>query len=369
MDSGIHYYRQGEILMVLKYAEIVFVILFISTTLFSQGVFLQKGGYGLGVESGYNYGDNYYDFHGKFGYTFNGIFDMGMAFRKGVATERVLGYNLNSLSLNPFIAIIERSDPIMLSVSFSYQHDFINSDAFDILNIKASGDYYSVGSSVRLRASESESFFLQPSINAKYVAGREIASGNSPTSKQSMMGNEFYLSKLSVRDDSIYQKIPAGQTRSNFTQELILGFGVDLCFRTSDGIILYITPNVVLEKENKSIGINAGFVLPTTNISKTKQLKSNRKALVMQQQGVIYINIENAMKRHFLVYMNNKTPMKVGDSFSIVRAGKKNQQSLEWTEIGTATVVKIQDNKVVLESNLQDRNDQVTTSDKILFSY
>jgi hypothetical protein len=253
-----------------------------------------------------------------------------------------------------------------MSVNLSYQHDFINSDAFDVLDIKASGDYYAVGSSIGLRTSETESFFIQPSISAKYIAGREKASSNSPTAKQSIIGNDFYFSQLNVKDDSIYQAIPAGQTRSNFTQKLILGFGADFCFKTANNMILHITPNILVEKDNNTIGINAGIVLPTSGLRKTRYSKVAKEGSLMKQKSMVYINIENAMKKHFLVYMSNKTPMKEGDSFPIVRMDKKNSQ---WTEIGTATVVKIQGNKAVLESKLYDKSDQVTTSDKLVFGY
>lgn len=350
-----------------RYSRIVLLALLFSTSVFSQGEFLKKGTSGLSATSGYHYGEDYYDFNGKLGYSVKGVFDFGIGIAKEVNRQKVLDDDLNTLSLNPYIALNQHSKLAILSMNFSYRHDFISSDAFDILDIQARGDYYSAGSSIRLRIGESQSFFIQPSISADYVAGRAKAFNDAPVNAQPNVESIFSLSRSSIKNDSIYQEIPAGQTRSDFTQELILNFGVDFCFKASDRLILYLTPNFLWKKDDTRIGINAGIVLPTPGMPKAKAYKNEQIIPAMPRQKVIYIDIKNAMEKHFLIHMTNETPMKVGDSFYIVRAD--NQGSSNWMKIGLASVVKIQDNKVVLESDLYNENDRVTTRDKILFRY
>lgn len=350
-----------------QYSKILLITLLLSASVFSQGEFLQKGTDGLSLQSGYRYGEDYYDFNGRLGYSINGIFDFGIGITKGISQQKILHYDLNKLSLNPYIALTDHSSPLILSVNFAYRHDFINSDAFDVLDIKAEGDYYSVGSSIRARILESSSFFIQPLISADYIAGRDKAFNNSPISSQTNIENLFNLSQASVTIDSIYQEIPTGQTRSDFMQELILNFGVDFCYKASDRMLFYITPNFRLLKTDKFIGVNAGLVLPIP-LSKNKPFENKQiEVPAIPQQKVIYLNIENVLKRHFLVYINNKTPMKEGDAFYVVRTINRN--GVSWNKIGVARVAKIQDNKAVFESDLYDENDQVTTKDKLLYRY
>lgn len=356
----------SRILIDIHYFKIAITLFSLSTSIFSQGVFLQKGGSGLSGEAGYHYGVDYHDLIGKLNYSIRGVFDFGVNVENEIFKDYVLNYDLNTSSINPFISITEHSDPVILSVNFSYQHDFINSDAFNILNIQASGDYYSAGGLIAKRTYGSESFFIQAAISANYVAGRKKAISTLPINPPSPAKVESQFSRVSVKKDSIFQKIPAGQTLSDFTRKLVLGAGISFCFETSNGTILHITPKVQVDKENKSVGINAGFVLRT---ARSHGLRREQKDIVMQLQGAIYMDIENALKEHFLVYVSDNTPMKEGDSFTIVREDKQSPGGLRWIEIGVGKVVKIQGHKAVLESKLYDTNDQVTTGDKIIFSY
>lgn len=349
------------------YLKILSIILLISPPIFSQGEFLQKGTSGLSIASGYHYAEDYYDMNGKLGYSVKGVFDFGVGITNGINRQKILNYDLKKLSLNPFIAITNHSGPLILSINFSYRHDFIKSDAFDILDIKAKGDYYSVGSSLRVRIAASKSFFIQPMISADYVAGRSKAFNDPPVNLQPNAGIEFSLFRSSIKDDSIYQEIPAGQTRSDFSQELIFNFGMDFCLKASNRLIFRITPNIRLHKSDKFLGVNAGIVLPALT-SKTESFeKKPAKAPSIPQENVVYLDIENVLKKYFLIRLNSETPMKEGYTFYIVRADTRD--GVNWNKIGVAKVVKIQGDKAVLESDLYDENDQVTIRDKVLYRY
>ena len=61
-----------------------------------------------------------------------------------------------------------------------------------------------------------------------------------------------------------------------------------------------------------------------------------------------YLEIKNVVKKYALVYNDSSTPMKIGESFMIIRFDNDNNQKF----LGFAKVIKISGNKIALELDM-----------------
>ena len=61
-----------------------------------------------------------------------------------------------------------------------------------------------------------------------------------------------------------------------------------------------------------------------------------------------YLEIKNVVKNYALIYNDSSTPIKIGESFMIVRFDNDNNQKF----LGFAKVIKISGNKIALELDM-----------------
>ena len=88
----------------------------------------------------------------------------------------------------------------------------------------------------------------------------------------------------------------------------------------------------------------------------------NDLSALFTKKEPIYIDIKNVRKQYILIYNTSSLPIQLQDKFPIVRI---NNFQESYQNIGTATVVKIKDNKIALKFKLNNLNDHISTSDKI----
>lgn len=149
------------------------------------------------------------------------------------------------------------------------------------------------------------------------------------------------------------------------------GFGFGIGFPIGTRQYFYLDPMISVTEQNTTIGIGIGFTIPTSRSQNDHRKIINDKRLndieyLLGRKKSYYLDIENIRSKYILVIKSTTTPMLIGDSFNLIR--QKNSKNIDNYEIiGTAKVVKIDKNNVVLEFKASDTSTKIRLSDKIEF--
>lgn len=98
------------------------------------------------------------------------------------------------------------------------------------------------------------------------------------------------------------------------------------------------------------------------NDSENGNINSNDISTLFSEKEPIYIEIKNVLKQYILIYNTSSLSIRIGDELRIVRINDFQQS---YQNIGIATVVKVQGEKIALKYKLNNLNDHVSTNDKI----
>jgi len=190
------------------------VIILFSSSLYSQGIIIQKGQNAFSIGAGYNSNENASAYGGNFAYTYDGL----LTFSLGLSNASAEDSDLSALAFGPFVTFwalkYDSRMPVSLGFGAGYMFDSYSSDTFDQANISASGY------SVPLYAILGGHFPLSESV--QMVPGANF---------------EYSISSMTLED--------ASGNKTSFDENYgDLGLFVDFAFDVSPNMIVTLSPNV-----------------------------------------------------------------------------------------------------------------------------
>lgn len=190
------------------------IIILFTSSLYSQGIIIQKGQNAFSIGAGYNSNENTSAYGGNFAYTYDGI----LTFSLNVSNESFDATDLSALTFGPQVTYwalkYNSRMPVSLGLGAGYQFDSYSSEALNLANISMSGY------SIPLFATVGGHFQL--SETAQIVPGASF---------------EYNVRSLSIEDAS-------GTTVSSNENYGDLGLFADFAFDVSPNMSVTLSPNV-----------------------------------------------------------------------------------------------------------------------------
>lgn len=201
----------------------------------AQSSFLDKGQNGFGINGGFSINDDVSGFTGAVGYSFSGVFDLGLSVGRFGFDQQLLGDDLNVTTISPFASyyIVKQDDqiPVSFSLNGSYQRQIYSNRILSDNNIDMSGNFFTLGTSLNSTFEATEAMKIQPEIGFHYITG-----------------------ELKVEDST------GLDTESDNTTLFTLG--LSLIFQTSPTNTFVVTPSLGFGEVVTSFGISLNLVLP-----------------------------------------------------------------------------------------------------------
>jgi hypothetical protein len=215
----------------------IFIMLFISISVFGQGAYLEKGKNGFGIGAGFSTNEDVAGIGGSIGYSVYDFFDFGIGVSSYSFDQQLLGSDLSTTVISTSITSypLKQNDEIPLSFAISVGNNWqtYSNDVLDDNDIDMTGDFFSIGGSLFEYIQVSNSFRIQPSVSFSYVTGETKI-------------KDSYGNKESEEDDTT-----------------VFGLGLGFAFNTSSNNIFVITQRVSISKGTTSFGVGFTFILGT----------------------------------------------------------------------------------------------------------
>lgn len=201
----------------------------------AQSSFLDKGQNGLGINGGFSTNDDVSGFTGAFGYSFSGVFDLGISVGRFGFDQQFLGEDLNATTISPYASyfIVKQDDqiPVSFSLDGSYQRQIYSNQVLSDFDIDMTGNFFTIGASLYRIFEASEAMKIQPKIGFYYITG-----------------------ELKVEDST------GSETEDDNTTQFSLG--LSLIFQTSPTNSFIVTPSLGFGDDVTTFGISLNFVFP-----------------------------------------------------------------------------------------------------------
>jgi hypothetical protein len=205
-----------------------------STLSFAQSSYLEKGQNGFVISGGFSTNEDISGFSGEVGYSFSGVFDLGLSVSRLGFDEQFLGEDLNATVISPFVSYIpikqDESIPVSFSLNGSYQKQLYTNDVLDDNNIDVTGDYFTIGASLFTDVEASDAMKIQPKAGVNYITGETKVEDSSGSVSESDNSTVFNL-------------------------------GVSLIFETSPSNSFVVTPILGIQEDVTTFGLSLTFVL------------------------------------------------------------------------------------------------------------
>jgi len=196
----------------------------------AQSSFLEKDQNGFGINGGFSTNDVISGFSGGVGYSFSGVFDLGISVGRFGFDQQFFGEDLNLTTISPFASyfIVKQDDqiPVSFALNGSYQKQIYSNKVLSDNDIDMTGNFFTIGASLYSKFEASEAMKIQPSIGFDYITG-ELKVEDSFESHTESDNTTLFTLGLSL----IFQTSPT----NNFVVTPALGFGDDV---TTFGISL-----------------------------------------------------------------------------------------------------------------------------------
>ena len=196
----------------------------------AQSSFLEKGQNGFGITGGFSTNEDLSGFIGGVGYSFSGVFDLGISVGRFGFDQQFFGEDLNTTIISPFASymIVKQDDqiPVSFALNGSYQRQIYSNRVLSDNNIDMTGNFFTIGASLFSTFDASEAMRIQPAIGFDYITGELKIEGSAGSESESDNTTLFTLG-LSL----IFQTSPT----NTFVVTPALGFGDDV---TTFGISL-----------------------------------------------------------------------------------------------------------------------------------
>ncbi len=225
----------------MKIIILPFLILGCITSLtFAQSSYLEKGQNGFGINGGFSTNDDVSGFAGVVGYSFSGVFDLGVSLSRFGFDQQLLGEELNATVISPYASYIvikqDESTPVSFSLDGSYERQIYTSDvSSDVLSnndIDMTGNYFTIGAELFTDFEASDAMKIQPRIGVNYVTG-----------------------EIKLEDSS-----GSSETENNNTT--VFNLGLSLIFETSPSNSFVVTPALGIQDEGTTFGLSLSFIIP-----------------------------------------------------------------------------------------------------------
>lgn len=206
-----------------------------STLSHAQSSYLEKGQNGFGISGGFSTNEDISGFTGEVGYSFSGVFDLGLSLSRFGFDQQLFGEDLNATVISPYVSYLpikqDDSIPVSFSLNGSYQKQLYSNDVLDENDIDMSGDYFTIGASLFTDVEASDAMKIQPRAGVNYITG-----------------------ETKIEDSS-------GST-SESDNSTVFNLGVSLIFETSPSNSFVVTPSLGIQEDVTTFGLSLSFVLP-----------------------------------------------------------------------------------------------------------
>ena len=128
---------------------IIAIIMILPTLVISQGMFLEKGQNGFGVQAYFGTNEEMNLLGIDVGYSYNGIIDIDIGFAKGTTKdEPKLSANMIQPSVSFYLLKQNANMPLSLSTGVGYQKGFYSSDYYDDRDIDVTSSGFSLNGDI-----------------------------------------------------------------------------------------------------------------------------------------------------------------------------------------------------------------------------
>lgn len=215
----------------MKKVTLSFTLCFvIIVTAQAQSLFLEKDQNGFGISGGFSTNKDISGFYGGVGYSFSGVFDLGISVGRFGFDQQLFGEDLNATIISPFVSyLIVKQDeqiPVTFALNGSYERQIYSNTVLSDNDIDMNGNFFTIGASLYSMFEISEAMKIQPGIGFNYITG-EIKLEDSAGSDTESDNTTVFTLGLSL----VFQRTPT----DTFVVTPAIGFGDDV---TTFGISL-----------------------------------------------------------------------------------------------------------------------------------
>ena len=228
-------FKSGALLRVFIISAFLVLVSFPRS--YGQGLLLEKGGNGFGIDAGLAFGEGTSAIGVYVGYSIFGILDLSFGVENSSFPEEEFGDDFKATGIFPGLVFypLKQSDeiPISLSTSFSYGNFKYRGDFLSVNNFEMKGSSYSLGMGLYHRALLSEKVSIIPGIGLSY---------------------SFIMSMIS---DSF------GDSEEDKDDFVSVSISLPIVFLLPQNQYLNLSPSVLVGNETIFFGVSLGFTLAT----------------------------------------------------------------------------------------------------------
>ena len=167
----------------------------------AQSSVLEKGQNGFGISGGFSTSEDISGFSGGVGYSFSGVFDLGISIGRFGFDQQLLGEDLNATTISPFASyfIIKQDEqiPVSFAVNGSYERQIYSNRLLSDYDIGMTGNFFTIGASLYSMLEVSEAMKIQPQLGFDYITG-ELKVEDSTESHTESGNNTLFTLGLSL---------------------------------------------------------------------------------------------------------------------------------------------------------------------------
>jgi hypothetical protein len=208
----------------------------IGFTAYSQSSFLDKGQNGFGINGGFSSNEDLTGFFGSVGYSFSGIFDLGLSVGRFGFKEQLLGEDFKATEISPnasfFVIKQDEKIPVSFSLNASYHSIKYSNKLLSDYGIGVTGNAFSLGASLYSKFEASDAMRVQPSIGFAYITG------------------------------SVKTENQNGLSDTEDIDTTLFALGLSLIFQTSPNNSFVVTPSLSFGDDVTTFGITLSLIIP-----------------------------------------------------------------------------------------------------------
>ena len=201
----------------------------------AKSSFLEKGQNGIGINGGLATNEDLTGFSTGAGYSFSGVFDLGISVGRVGFDQQFFGEDLNATTVSPFSSyLIVKQDeqiPVSFALNGSYQRQIYSNRVLSDNNIYMTGNYFTIGASLYSMVEVSDAMEILPSIGFDYITG-----------------------SLKVEDTT--------GSESESDDSTLFTLGLSLIFQTSPTNTFVVTPSIGFGDDVTTFGLSLSLILP-----------------------------------------------------------------------------------------------------------
>ncbi len=210
------------------------LVLALPCSLAAQGMYLSRGQSGFGASVSYQGNSEVTGYGVSAGYSFSGLWDMGLTASRSVVSSGLAGGGVNGVAVGPSLAFhAKEGAAISVELQGTYQHGFYSSEAVAGSHVGLKKDYAVVGTSVYGRIPLAGAVSIVPSASAAYSTG-------------SVNLSDGFENRLLSSD----------------VNPFIITLAAGLLYPAGSSYILQLSPALLINENTTSVQLSLGVILP-----------------------------------------------------------------------------------------------------------